>query len=259
MINDAYFYIMEGVKIMDEIKILKDMINDVSSIVVFTGAGISTPSGIPDFRSNDGIYSKDYQGLKAEDIISHSFFYKDTPLFYKFYKDKMMYLDAKPNLAHKYFASLGKRKEVTIITQNIDGLHQEAGSKRVYELHGSIHRNYCERCHHFYDASYVYNYEGVPLCEKCHGLIKPDVVLYEEPLDEDIVNRSILAIMSADMLIVVGTSLIVYPAAGFIRYFRGRYLVVINKDKTNVDNNCDLVIHDDIIKVVKKLYEEEGK
>lgn len=244
--------------VMDEYKILKQMIDEVNSIVVFTGAGISTASGIPDFRSEKGLFKGDYKGLSPEEIVSHSYFVAHPAQFYEFYKSKMMYLNAKPNIAHQYFADLQSKKEVTIITQNIDGLHQMAGSKRVYELHGSIHRNYCEKCHHFFDAEYVHNANGVPICDKCGGTIKPDVVLYEEQLDSDIINRSILAIMSTQMLIVVGTSLLVYPAAGFIRYFRGKYLVLINKDKTSYDNNCDLVIHDDIVSVINKLYEKEN-
>lgn len=243
-----------------EYEILKEMINDVSSIVVFTGAGISTPSGIPDFRSADGIYNQITKSeYKPEDIISHSFFYSHTKEFYDFYRSKMIYQSAKPNLAHLYFSKLeNEGKNITIVTQNIDGLHQEAGSKRVYELHGSIQRNYCEKCSKFFDLDYIVNYKGsIPKCDKCGGIIKPDVVLYDEPLNDDIVNRSILAIMSCEMLIVIGTSLNVYPAAGFLRYFRGRYLVCINKEKTPLDNNMDLVIHDDIIEVVKYLYEKD--
>lgn len=243
-----------------EYEILKEMINDVSSIVVFTGAGISTASGIPDFRSADGIYNQITKSeYKPEDIISHSFFYSHTKEFYDFYRSKMIYQSAKPNLAHLYFSKLeNEGKNITIVTQNIDGLHQEAGSKRVYELHGSIQRNYCEKCSKFFDLDYIVNYKGsIPKCDKCGGIIKPDVVLYDEPLNDDIVNRSILAIMSCEMLIVIGTSLNVYPAAGFLRYFRGRYLVCINKERTPLDNNMDLVIHDDIIDVVKYLYEKD--
>ena len=243
-----------------EYEILKEMINDVSSIVVFTGAGISTPSGIPDFRSADGIYNQITKSeYKPEDIISHSFFYSHTKEFYDFYRSKMIYQSAKPNLAHLYFSKLeNEGKNITIVTQNIDGLHQEARSKRVYELHGSIQRNYCEKCSKFFDLDYIVNYKGsIPKCDKCGGIIKPDVVLYDEPLNDDIVNRSILAIMSCEMLIVIGTSLNVYPAAGFLRYFRGRYLVCINKERTPLDNNMDLVIHDDIIDVVKYLYEKD--
>lgn len=238
---------------------LKRIIDHSSSIVVFTGAGISTPSGIPDFRSADGIYSqkrKDKYTHKytPEEIISHTFFMNNPELFYEFYKEKMCYPNAKPNAAHKYFADLEKKgKNVTIVTQNIDNLHQEAGSNRVYELHGSVHRNYCEKCGRLFGLKYVLSHKGVPLCDKCGGMIKPDVVLYEEPLDEQTINLAISAIMTCDTLIIVGTSLTVYPAAGFIRYFRGSNLVVINKDATSYDNMCDLVFNEDIIKVIENL------
>ena len=166
----------------------------------------------------------------------------------------MIFKDAKPNLAHKYFAQLEhKGVNVTVVTQNIDGLHQEAGSSRVYELHGNVHRNYCERCNRFFGLDYVLNAHGVPLCDKCKGIVKPDVVLYEEQLDEGIISRAISAIMTCDVMVVVGTSLTVYPAAGFIRYFKGRYLVVINKQVTQYDNQCDLVLNEDIIEVIKKI------
>lgn len=243
-----------------EVQILKEMINEVNSIVVFTGAGISTASGIPDFRSSNGLYNeKTNSSFSPEEIISHKFFYLHPEEFYDFYRNKMIYPNAKPNKAHKYFAKLEKQgKNITIVTQNIDGLHQEAGSKRVYELHGSIKRNYCQDCYKFYDEKYILNSKtNVPHCKKCQGIIKPDVVLYDEPLDEDIINRTILALMSTEMLIVIGTSLNVYPAAGFIRYFRGKYIVIINKDKTNFDNNMDLVIHDDVIKVIEELEQYE--
>lgn len=240
---------------MDKYEILKDIINKSNSIVVFTGAGISVPSGIPDFRSSNGIYAqKENSKYSPEEIISHSFFVDHTKEFYDFYKEKMCYPNAKPNIAHKYFADLQKQgKNVIIITQNIDGLHQEAGSSTVYELHGNIHRNYCEHCGRLFGLQYILNSKGIPTCDKCGGLIKPDVVLYEEPLDEDIINRSVSAIMTCDTLIVVGTSLTVYPAAGFIRYFRGRNLVVINKSETKYDNMCDLVINEDIEKVIEKI------
>lgn len=234
---------------------LKRIIDHSSSIVVFTGAGISTPSGIPDFRSADGIYSqKRKDKYTPEEIISHTFFMNNPELFYEFYKEKMCYPNAKPNAAHKYFADLEKKgKNVTIVTQNIDNLHQEAGSNRVYELHGSVHRNYCERCGRLFGLKYVLSHKGVPLCDKCGGIIKPDVVLYEEPLDEQTINLAISAIMTCDTLIIVGTSLTVYPAAGFIRYFRGSNLVVINKDATSYDNMCDLVFNEDIIKVIENI------
>ena len=234
---------------------LKDIIKSSSSIVVFTGAGISVPSGIPDFRSADGIYNQKYKiQHRPEDIISHSFFVQNTDLFYEFYKEKMCYPNAKPNAAHKYFADLEKQgKNVTIVTQNIDNLHQAAGSSRVYELHGSVHRNFCERCGRLFGLQYVMNAKGIPHCDKCGGIVKPDVVLYEEPLDENVIQLAISAIMTCDTLIIVGTSLTVYPAAGFVRYFRGRNLIVINKQATSYDNMCDLVFNEDVINVINNI------
>ena len=234
---------------------LKEIIKESRNIVVFTGAGISVPSGIPDFRSADGIYNQK-TNFKAspEDIISHSFFVNNTEDFYSFYKDKMCYPKAEPNAAHKYFADLEKKgKNVIVVTQNIDGLHQKAGSSMVYELHGTIHQNFCQRCGRMFGLDYVMNAKGVPHCDKCGGVIKPNVVLYEEGLDEDTISRSINAIMTCDTLIIIGTSLRVYPAAGFIRYFRGKYLVVINKDATAYDSNCDLVFNEDVINVIKNI------
>lgn len=240
---------------MDKYETLKTIIKNSQSIVVFTGAGISVPSGIPDFRSADGIYNQKYKTqYRPEEIISHSFYLEHPDMFYEFYKEKMCYPNAKPNAAHKYFADLEKKgKNVTVVTQNIDNLHQEAGSTRVYELHGSVHRNYCERCYRLFGLKYMLDHPGVPHCDKCGGQIKPDVVLYEESLDEDTIQRVISAIMTCDTLIVVGTSLTVYPAAGFIRYFRGSNLVVINKQPTSYDNMCDLVFNEDVIKVVEKI------
>ncbi len=237
---------------MDKYEQLKTIIKNSNSIVVFSGAGISTASGIPDFRSEDGLFNQK-EKYPPEEIVSHHFFYQNTDLFYDFYKNKMMYLNAKPNKAHEYFASLQGKRQVVIVTQNIDGLHQLAGSKYVYELHGSIHRNYCEDCHSFYDASYVKKYNGIPRCKKCGGLIKPDVVLYEEGLNEDIIMRSINAISTCDTLIIVGTSLLVYPAANFINYFKGKNLILINKSKTNYDHICDLVFYEDIVSVIEKI------
>ena len=234
---------------------LKEIIKESRNIVVFTGAGISVPSGIPDFRSADGIYNQKTK-FKAspEDIISHTFFVNNTEDFYSFYKDKMCYPKAEPNAAHKYFADLEKKgKNVIVVTQNIDGLHQNAGSSIVYELHGTIHQNFCMRCGRMFGLDYVMNAKGVPHCDKCGGVIKPNVVLYEEGLDEDTISRSINAIMTCDTLIIIGTSLRVYPAAGFIRYFRGKYLVVINKDATAYDSNCDLVFNEDVINVIKNI------
>lgn len=236
----------------ENIKKLAEIIDKSKSIVFFGGAGVSTASGIPDFRSANGIFSQKYhRNLSPEELVSHSFFVRDTEMFYDFYKEHLVYPDALPNNCHKALAVLeaeGKLKAV--ITQNIDGLHQMAGSKKVYELHGSVHRNYCLNCHKFYDGAYVRNSEGIPRCD-CGGIIKPDVVLYEEGLDDDTVSGAINAISQADTLIIGGTSLVVYPAAGLIRYFRGENLVLINKSVTSADKNADLVIHDDIAEVMK--------
>ncbi len=234
-------------------KELREIIEKSNNIVFFGGAGVSTESGIPDFRSTDGLYSLKYK-YPPETIVSHSFFRRYTEEFYEFYKDKMMALEAKPNKAHLKLAQWeqeGKLKAV--ITQNIDGLHQMAGSKEVLELHGSIHRNYCERCHHFYDAAYVKNSEGVPRCTECGGIIKPDVVLYEEGLDNEILQKSIQYIRNADTLIIGGTSLVVYPAAGLIDYFRGGNLVVINKSSTSRDCQADLCINGSIGEILGEL------
>lgn len=231
---------------------LQEIIDDSENIVFFGGAGVSTESGIPDFRSADGIYHQQYR-YSPEQIVSHSFFMRNTEAFYEFYKEKMMFLEAKPNAAHLKLAQLeaeGKLKAV--ITQNIDGLHQAAGSKNVWELHGSIHRNYCRKCGKFYDASYVKNADGVPRCE-CGGLIKPDVVLYEEGLDSGVIEHSIRAICEADTLIIGGTSLVVYPAAGFIDYFRGKHLVVINKSATAKEVRAEFTIAAPIGEVMKGL------
>lgn len=240
---------------MDKYESLKTIIKNSHSIVVFTGAGISVPSGIPDFRSADGIYNQKVKiQYRPEEIISHSFYMNHPDLFYEFYKEKMCYPSAKPNAAHKFFADLEKKgKNVTVVTQNIDNLHQEAGSTRVYELHGSVHRNYCERCSRLFGLKYMLDHPGVPTCDKCGGQIKPDVVLYEEALDENTIQLAISAIMTCDTLIVIGTSLTVYPAAGFIRYFRGSNLIVINKQPTSYDNMCDLVFNEDVIKVIEKI------
>ena len=226
---------------MDNIEKLSEIVKASQNIVFFGGAGVSTESGIPDFRSVDGLYSQQWD-YPPETILSHTFFMNKTEEFYRFYRAKMLCLDAKPNAAHLKLAeleSLGKLKAV--VTQNIDGLHQAAGSKTVWELHGSIHRNYCQKCGKFYDASYVKNSEGIPKCS-CGGIIKPDVVLYEESLDSRTVDKSIRAISEADTLIIGGTSLIVYPEAGFIDYFRGRHLVVINKSATAKEVGAELTI-----------------
>ena len=231
---------------------LKQIIDKSTNIVVFTGAGISVPSGIPDFRSANGIYNqKSGFSYSPEEIISHSFFWAHPEEFYQFYFDKMVYPDAKPNKAHLYFAKLGKKKMVKIVTQNIDGLDFDAGSKIVYEIHGSIKRNHCTKCNKFYALKDL-NKKGVPYCD-CGGIIKPDVILYEEGLDEYMITSSIRAIEAADAVIVIGTSLQVYPAASFVRYYPGSNLVLINKSKTPYDRYANLVINDDIINVIEEL------
>ena len=220
---------------------LKEYVEESSRIVFFGGAGVSTESGIPDFRSTDGLYHQEWS-YPPETILSHSFFVSNTEEFYRFYKKKMLCLDAKPNAAHKKLAELEELGKLTaVVTQNIDGLHQLAGSKKVYELHGSVHRNYCQKCGEFYDADYVKHSEGIPEC-RCGGRIKPDVVLYEEGLDSHVIEESIRAISRADTLIIGGTSLIVYPAAGFIDYFRGKHLVVINKSATAREVGAELTV-----------------
>ncbi len=224
-----------------EVKKLQDIVDDSCSLVFFGGAGVSTESHIPDFRSADGLYRQDYK-YSPEQIVSHSFFVSNTEAFYEFYKEKMMFLHAKPNKAHRKLAEMeAKGKLSAVITQNIDGLHQAAGSKNVLELHGSIHRNYCQKCGRFYDAAYIKEAEGVPKCV-CGGIIKPDVVLYEESLDSMVIKKSIEAIRRADTLIIGGTSLVVYPAAGFIDYFSGKHLVVINKSATAKEVGAELSI-----------------
>lgn len=231
---------------------LKELVDGSNNIVFFGGAGISTESGIPDFRSTDGLYHQQYD-YPPETILSHSFFMRNPEEFYRFYKNKMLCLDAKPNMAHKKLAELEKAGKLkAVITQNIDGLHQAAGSKEVLELHGSVHRNYCMKCGKFYDAEYMLHAEGVPTCS-CGGMIKPDVVLYEEGLDMTVMSKSIQAIRDADVLIIGGTSLIVYPAAGLIDYYRGNKLAVINMSVTSQDKNADLVIQEPIGKVFSNL------
>ena len=234
----------------EQISKLTEILRESDNIVFFGGAGVSTESGIPDFRSVDGLYHMKYD-YPPETIISHSFFMHNPKEFYRFYKDKMLCLDAKPNAAHLALAKLeemGKLKAV--VTQNIDGLHQAAGSRTVYELHGSVLRNYCMTCGASYDAWYIKNAEGIPVCEKCGGKVKPDVVLYEEGLDQNVINGAVRAIQRADVLIIGGTSLVVYPAAGLIDYFSGSHLVVINKAATPRDAAADLLIQDSIGKVL---------
>ena len=229
---------------------LQKWIQDSDNIVFFGGAGVSTESGIPDFRSVDGLYNQKYD-QPPETILSHTYFVRHTQEFYRFYRDKMLCLDAKPNAAHRKLAELelaGKLKAV--VTQNIDGLHQQAGSQTVYELHGSVHRNYCTKCRTFYGVDFIVEGEAVPCCPVCGGLVKPDVVLYEEGLDQDTVEGAVQAIAQADVLIIGGTSLVVYPAAGLINYYRGNKLVLINRDPTPYDGQADLVIHDSIGKVL---------
>lgn len=223
-------------------KQLQKWINESDNIVFFGGAGVSTESGIPDFRSVDGLYNQQY-AYPPETILSHSFFEKNPEEFYRFYHNKMLFPNAKPNAAHLKLAELervGKLKAV--VTQNIDGLHQAAGSVNVYELHGSVHRNYCMKCRQFYDLDFMTKSEGVPRCPVCGGMIKPDVVLYEESLDQETIEAAVLAISRADMLIIGGTSLAVYPAAGLVRYYRGDKLTLINKSPTPYDKEADLVI-----------------
>ena len=225
----------------EQVKKLQELIDDSSNIVFFGGAGVSTESSIPEFRSADGLYHQQYK-YSPEQIVSHSFFMRNTEGFYEFYKEKMMFLDAEPNPAHLKLAELEEAGKLSaVITQNIDGLHQAAGSRNVLELHGSIHRNYCQKCGEFYDADYVKHSEGIPEC-RCGGRIKPDVVLYEEGLDSHVIEESIRAISRADTLIIGGTSLIVYPAAGFIDYFRGKHLVVINKSATAREVGAELTV-----------------
>ncbi|MFR2528098.1 MAG: NAD-dependent protein deacylase [Clostridium paraputrificum] len=235
-----------------EIEKLTQILRDSKNIVFFGGAGCSCESGIPDFRSANGLWNEKLKiNLTPEQLVSHTFFMRYPEEFFRFYKDKLIYPEAKPNAAHIALAKLeeiGKLKAV--VTQNIDGLHQAAGSKVVYELHGSVLRNYCMSCHAFYDEKFILASEGIPTCPKCGGKVKPDVVLYEEGLDNDVINGAVNAIAHADTLIIGGTSLVVYPAAGLINYFRGKNLVLINKSTTSADNKADLVIHDAIGKVL---------
>ncbi len=231
---------------------LKEIIDKSNSIVFFGGAGVSTESGIPDFRSKDGLYNQHYK-YPPEEILSHTFFMKHTDEFFKFYKDKMNSLKYKPNITHVKLAELEKSGKLkAIVTQNIDGLHQKAGSKNVLELHGSVYRNYCMKCGKSYSAEYVFNSTGVPHCT-CGGVIKPDVVLYEESLNESIIEESIYQISQCDTLIVGGTSLTVYPASGLIRYYRGNNLILINRDTTPFDKIANLVINDSLGNVFKNI------
>ena len=237
----------------DSILEFKEIINKYDNVVFFGGAGVSTESGIPDFRSVDGLYHQEY-AYPPETILSHSFYRSHTEEFYRFYRKKMLFLDAKPNAAHRKLAQLEAQGKLrAVITQNIDGLHQAAGSKVVLELHGSVLRNYCENCGTFHDVHYILNSTGIPKCEKCGGFVKPDVVLYEEGLDRKTLNAAINYIHNADVLIIGGTSLAVYPAAGLIDYFKGDKLVVINKSSTPRDNHADLLIQEAIGKVFQSI------
>lgn len=238
---------------MEQIKKLKEIIDGSDNIVFFGGAGVSTESGIPDFRSVDGLYNQKYD-YPPETILSHTFYRRNPEEFFRFYKDKMLCLTAKPNAAHLKLAQWeqeGKLKAV--ITQNIDGLHQAAGSKRVLELHGSVLRNYCEKCGKFFDAEYMLHAEGVPVCDACGGAVKPDVVLYEEGLDNKTLSDAVRYISDADVLIIGGTSLVVYPAAGLIDYYRGNKLVLVNKTPTARDGAADLVVSGSIGEIFAEL------
>lgn len=237
----------------EQLETLRTWINESDNIVFFGGAGVSTESGIPDFRSVDGLYHQQYD-YPPETILSHTFFQRNTEEFYRFYRAKMLVLDAKPNADHKKLAEWEQQGKLkAVVTQNIDGLHQAAGSKVVYELHGSVHRNYCQKCGAFYDARYMLESTGIPRCEKCGGLIKPDVVLYEEGLDQATINGAVHAISQADVLIIGGTSLTVYPAAGLIDYYNGNKLVLINKSVTPMDSRADLLVQGPIGEIFSQL------
>lgn len=238
---------------MEKVQQLQQKINAAHRIVFFGGAGVSTESGIPDFRSQDGLYHQQYD-VPPETILSRTYFDRHPAEFYRFYRNKMICLTAKPNAAHKKLAELEQAgRLLAIVTQNIDGLHQMAGSRNVLELHGSVHQNICRSCGAVYDAEWVMMTNGIPHCDKCGGMVKPDVVLYEESLSEDVLTRSISAIASADLLIVGGTSLVVYPAAGLLRYFQGDSLVLINRDATQMDKMADLCIRDAIGAVMEQI------
>ena len=240
------------VKMKDKIQQFKQFVNESNNIVFFGGAGVSTESGIPDFRSKDGLYHQKYD-YPPEEILSYTFFVNHTEAFYKFYKDKMNSLKYEPNITHIKLAELEEKGKLkAVVTQNIDGLHQKAGSKNVYELHGSLLRNYCMKCHKFYDAEYVFNSTGIPTCS-CGGTIKPDVVLYEEGLDEETLENAIWAIQNADLMIVAGTSLTVQPASSLLNYYKGNKLVLINRDITPYDNRANLVIHESLGNVFKNI------
>lgn len=237
---------------MDAIETLRRWVSESNQMVAFTGAGVSTESGVPDFRSVDGLYNQKFE-YPPETIISHSFYLRNPEYFFRFYREKMMPLEVQPNITHFTLAKWEREGHLAaVVTQNIDGLHQKAGSRRVYELHGSILRNYCTQCGKFYPAEFVKNSNGIPRCG-CGGIVKPDVVLYEEGLNDRVVEGALEAISQADLLLVAGTSLTVYPAAGFLRCYRGNRLVLINRDPTPYDDRADLVIHDSLGKVLSRL------
>lgn len=230
---------------------LQQIIDKSNKIVFFTGAGVSVNSGIPDFRSSNGLYNTN---LSAEEMLSHHYFVSNTKQFFQFYKNNMLYPNAKPNAAHLFMAKCEQKgKALGVITQNIDGLHQAAGSKNVIELHGSVQRNYCTNCHSFYDLQTIINAHDIPYCPKCNSIIKPDVVLYEESLNNNDIENAINMLQKADTLIVTGTSLMVYPAASFVRYFYGDNLIIINKQETQADQYANLAIHDDVGKVLSSI------
>lgn len=238
---------------MTNIEQFLQMVKESDNIVFFGGAGVSTESGIPDFRSVDGLYNQKYD-YPPETILSHSFYIKYPEEFYRFYRDKMLYLDAEPNPAHKKLAQWEREgRLLAVITQNIDGLHQKAGSRNVLELHGSVHRNYCRRCGKLFDAQYLLRSSGVPRCDQCGGAVKPDVVLYEEALDQAVLQKAAGALRQADLLIVGGTSLTVYPAAGLLRYFQGSRLAVVNQTALPLDQEADLLIQGQIGQVFSQL------
>ncbi len=238
---------------MTEREQLKRWISESDNIVFFGGAGVSTESGIPDFRSVDGLYHQQYD-YPPEQILSHSFYLQNTEEFYRFYRNKMLCMDAKPNAAHKALAKLEQEGKLrAVVTQNIDGLHQKAGSRKVLELHGSVHRNFCQKCGALYDAEFILGTEGIPLCESCSGKIKPDVVLYEESLNMDVMKEAISRISQAEILIIGGTSLAVYPAAGLIDYYGGEKLVLINRDATPMDRRADLLIQGNIGEILGRI------
>lgn len=243
---------------MDDLETFRRLVNESANTVFFGGAGVSTESGVPDFRSAAGIYSSSEYGYPPEVMLSRDFFYSHPKEFYRFYFDRLVYPDAKPNDAHKALARLEKRGKLrAVITQNVDGLHQAAGSKTVIELHGSAHRNRCTRCGRAFDLAYMLRQSGgVPVCDKCGAVVRPEIVIYGEPLDERVAGTAVSAIGNAELLIVGGTSLVVYPAAGFLSYFHGKALVLINRDRTDFDSRATLVFHESIGKVLCTAAEE---